>query len=57
VKLARLVKLPPWLWLVPLAGVLVNAQLTFAAAVAGYLVSGPVLWLRQRRPLPPVDHS
>ncbi len=49
VKLARLVKLPPWLWLVPLAGALVNAQLTFAAAVIGYLVSGPLLWLHQRR--------
>lgn len=49
VKLARLVKLPPWLWLVPVAGALVNAQLTFAAAVIGYLVSGPLLWLHQRR--------
>jgi CDP-diacylglycerol---serine O-phosphatidyltransferase len=49
VKLARLVKLPPWLWLVPVAGALVNARLTFAAAVIGYLVSGPLLWLRQRR--------
>ncbi len=49
-KLARLVKLPPWLWLVPLAGALVNARLTFAIAVLGYLVSGPLLWLRQRRP-------
>jgi len=49
VKLARLVKLPPWLWLVPLAGALINAQLTFAAAVVGYLVSGPLLWLHQRR--------
>jgi CDP-diacylglycerol---serine O-phosphatidyltransferase len=49
VKLARLVKLPPWLWLVPLAGALVNAQLTFAAAVTCYLVSGPLLWLHQRR--------
>jgi CDP-diacylglycerol--serine O-phosphatidyltransferase len=47
-KLARLVKLPPWLWLVPLAGTLVDARLTFAAAVVGYLVSGPLLWLRQR---------
>jgi CDP-diacylglycerol---serine O-phosphatidyltransferase len=47
-KLARLVKLPPWLWLVPLAGALVDARLTFAAAVVGYLVSGPLLWLRQR---------
>jgi CDP-diacylglycerol---serine O-phosphatidyltransferase len=49
VKLARLVKLPPWLWLVPLGGALVNAQLTFAAAVIAYLISGPLLWLHQRR--------
>jgi CDP-diacylglycerol--serine O-phosphatidyltransferase len=49
VKLARLVKLPPWLFLVPLAGALINAPLTFAAAVVGYLVSGPLLWLHQRR--------
>lgn len=48
-KLARLVKLPPWLWLLPLGGALVNARLTFAFAVVGYLVSGPLLWLHQRR--------
>lgn len=47
--LARLVRLPVWLWLVPLAGALVHAQLTFAAVVAAYLASGPLLWLHQRR--------
>lgn len=48
-KLARLMRLPAWLWLVPLAGALLNPQLTFATIVVAYLVSGPVLWLRQRR--------
>lgn len=48
-KLARLVKLPPWLWLAPVVGALVDIRLTFALIVVGYLVSGPVLWLRQRR--------
>ncbi len=48
-KLARLVKLPPWVWLAPVVGALVDIRLTFALVVAGYLLSGPVLWLRQRR--------
>ncbi|MBM0235337.1 CDP-alcohol phosphatidyltransferase family protein [Micromonospora sp. STR1_7] len=48
-KLARLVKMPPWLWLAPVIGALVDIRLTFALIVVGYLVSGPVLWLRQRR--------
>jgi CDP-diacylglycerol--serine O-phosphatidyltransferase len=48
-KLARLVKLPPWLWLLPFVGALIDVRLTFALAVVGYLVSGPLLWLRLRR--------
>lgn len=48
-KLARLVKLPRWMWLAPLAGAFVDVRLTFALIVLGYLASGPVLWLRQRR--------
>ncbi|MFJ6198475.1 CDP-alcohol phosphatidyltransferase family protein [Micromonospora sp. NPDC092111] len=48
-KLARLVKLPPWLWLAPVVGALVDIRLTFALVVMGYLVSGPLLWLHQRR--------
>ncbi|MFC0526372.1 CDP-alcohol phosphatidyltransferase family protein [Phytohabitans kaempferiae] len=47
-KIARLIKLPPWLWLLPIVGVLVDPRLTFAAVVVGYLASGPLLWLRQR---------
>lgn len=48
-KLARLIKLPPWLWLVPMVGALVDIRMTFVLVVVGYLASGPLLWLRQRR--------
>jgi CDP-diacylglycerol--serine O-phosphatidyltransferase len=48
-KLARIVKLPPWVWLLPVVGALVDPRLTFVAAVGAYLASGPVLWLRTRR--------
>lgn len=48
-KLARLVKLPPWVWLAPVIGALIDIRLTFGLVVVGYLISGPVLWLRQRR--------
>ncbi|XVU30377.1 CDP-alcohol phosphatidyltransferase family protein [Actinoplanes sp. CA-054009] len=48
-KLARLVRLPAWLWLLPIVGALVDARLTFVMVVAAYLLSGPVLWMRERR--------
>ncbi|MCM0675676.1 CDP-alcohol phosphatidyltransferase family protein [Micromonospora phytophila] len=48
-KLARLLRLPPWLWLAPVIGALIDVRVTFALIVVGYLASGPVLWLRQRR--------
>ncbi|HEY0002080.1 MAG TPA: CDP-alcohol phosphatidyltransferase family protein, partial [Actinoplanes sp.] len=44
-KLARLLRLPPWLWLLPLVAALVDARLTFVLIVAAYLVSGPAMWL------------
>ena len=46
--LARLLRLPVWIWLAPLAGALVDPRLTFVGLVAAYLLSGPVLWVRQR---------
>jgi CDP-diacylglycerol--serine O-phosphatidyltransferase len=46
--IARLVRLPSWLWLAPLAGALVSPQVTFLVLVGAYLASGPLLWLRQR---------
>ncbi|MFI5492650.1 CDP-alcohol phosphatidyltransferase family protein [Actinoplanes sp. NPDC051859] len=48
-KLARIVKLPPWLWLLPIVGALVDARLTFVMVVAAYLISGPVMWMKARR--------
>jgi CDP-diacylglycerol---serine O-phosphatidyltransferase len=45
VKLARLIKLPPWLWLLPIVGALVDARLTFVLVVVAYLLSGPVMWV------------
>ncbi|HET6533040.1 MAG TPA: CDP-alcohol phosphatidyltransferase family protein, partial [Actinoplanes sp.] len=48
-KLTRVVKLPPWVWLLPIVGALVDARLTFLALVVAYLLSGPVMWLRTRR--------
>ena len=48
-KLARLLRLPVWIWIAPAAGLLVNFQATFSLLVAVYLVSGPFLWLRQRQ--------
>ena len=51
-KLARMVKLPPWIWLLPVVGALVDPRLTFAAVVAAYLASGPVVWLKTRHTTP-----
>jgi CDP-diacylglycerol--serine O-phosphatidyltransferase len=49
VKLARLLRLPPWMLLIPVLGAVLDYQITFGAAVLAYLVSGPLLWLRERR--------
>ncbi|MET3427201.1 CDP-diacylglycerol--serine O-phosphatidyltransferase [Actinoplanes tereljensis] len=48
-KLARLLRMPPWLWLLPVVGALVDPRLTFAVIVVAYLLSGPVLWARAKR--------
>src|SRR6185437_5053346 len=45
VKLARLLRLPPWMLLLPVIGAVVDYQTTFVAIVAVYLASGPVIWL------------
>ncbi|GGM17504.1 phosphatidylserine synthase [Dactylosporangium sucinum] len=47
-KLARLLRLPPWLLVLPVIGALVDYRVTFVVVVFAYLASGPVLWLRQR---------
>ncbi len=48
-KLARIARVPAWLWLVPVASAVVDYRLTFAGLVLLYLVSGPFLWFRARR--------
>ncbi|MBN1171595.1 MAG: CDP-alcohol phosphatidyltransferase family protein [Micromonosporaceae bacterium] len=48
-KLARLLRLPPWLLIVPVIGLLLDYRLTYALVVLAYLVSGPLIWLSQRR--------
>jgi CDP-diacylglycerol---serine O-phosphatidyltransferase len=48
-KLARLMKMPPWMWLLPAVGALVDVRLTFAAVVVVYLLSGPIMWAWARR--------
>ena len=48
-KLARLLRLPPWLWLLPVVGALLQPRMTFVLIVATYLVSGPILWMRTKR--------
>lgn len=47
-KLASVLRLPPWVWVVPAICAMLNLPLTFGAVVAVYLLSGPVLWLRRR---------
>jgi CDP-diacylglycerol---serine O-phosphatidyltransferase len=48
-KVAQLVKLPMWLWLLPIGAALINAELTFVMVVAAYLFSGPIMWARAKR--------
>jgi len=48
-KLARIVKLPPWLWLMPIFTALIDPRLSFVVVVVGYVASGPLLWLKGRR--------
>ena len=52
VKLGRVLRLPPWVWLVPMAGAMIDVPGTFTLAVTAYLASGPVLWFRQRGTIP-----
>ena len=48
-KLAKIVRMPAWIWLAPIVGALIDARLTFVFLVAAYLVSGPVMWLKAKR--------
>jgi CDP-diacylglycerol--serine O-phosphatidyltransferase len=48
-KLAKVIKLPPLLLAVPVLALLANHEIAFGLIVLAYLVSGPILWARQRR--------
>ena len=48
-KLVRILRLPPWVWVVPAICAMVSVPGTFIAVAGGYLASGPVLWLLHRR--------
>jgi CDP-diacylglycerol--serine O-phosphatidyltransferase len=48
-KLPRLLRLPPWVLVLPIIGALVDYRVTFAVGVVAYLASGPLLWVRQRQ--------
>lgn len=48
-KLARVVRLPLWLWVFPAILAMISLSAAFAAIVFGYLISGPVLALWHRR--------
>ncbi len=52
-KLARVLRLPPWVLVLPIGGALISYRLTFVGVVVVYLLSGPVLWLLRR----PVDEA
>jgi CDP-diacylglycerol--serine O-phosphatidyltransferase len=47
-KLSRLLRVPPWLLVLPAVSALIDYRLTFAVVVLAYLASGPLIWLRQR---------
>jgi CDP-diacylglycerol---serine O-phosphatidyltransferase len=47
-KLARIARLPAWVWLPAMVGAFVDYRVTFAVLVGVYLLSGPLLWLRGR---------
>lgn len=48
-KLARLARMPVWLWVIAAGAAYADYRLTFLAVVALYLVSGPLVWLRERQ--------
>jgi CDP-diacylglycerol--serine O-phosphatidyltransferase len=48
-KLARIARLPIWLWFAAAVGAFMDYRITFAALVALYLASGPLVWLRHRK--------
>ncbi len=48
-KLARVLRLPSWMLVLPAFAAMIDYRLAFVGVVLAYLCSGPVLWLFQRR--------
>lgn len=48
-KLGQLRRLPPWLWAVAVLALWADPSTTFSLIVGAYLLSGPLLWAKQRR--------
>jgi CDP-diacylglycerol--serine O-phosphatidyltransferase len=48
-KLGALRRVPVWLWPVAVVAVIVDPSTTLGILVGAYLLSGPLLWARQRR--------
>lgn len=48
-KLARLLRLPAWVLIIPVIGLFVDFRLTFSLVVLAYLISGPMVWIAHRR--------
>jgi CDP-diacylglycerol--serine O-phosphatidyltransferase len=49
VKLGQLRRMPPWLWAVAGVALWADPRTTFILLVGAYLLSGPLLWAKQRR--------
>jgi CDP-diacylglycerol--serine O-phosphatidyltransferase len=48
-KMSQLRRIPIWLWPVALVAVVLDPPTTLTILVGAYLLSGPLLWARQRR--------
>lgn len=49
VKIGQLLRMPPWLWAVAALALWADPATTFSLLVGAYLLSGPLLWAKQRR--------
>jgi len=48
-KIGQLRRLPVWLWAVALLAMYADSSTTFSLIVGAYLLSGPLMWAKQRR--------
>ncbi len=48
-KIGQLRRLPPWIWVVVALALWADPSTAFSLVVGAYLLSGPLLWAKQRR--------